>query len=316
MIYEYATTPANDPKGPRVCLIRQQPGEYRDFTGLPLVCKAVHKEYTTISTTLTRNPNVTVYAEDVSAYIQKFYPGRNLSFEPGDMCISYTAYGQTADGSKQQSPQLDLSSLIQLQGRRLRLRISFLCYLQTKANPKPMYWDQLTNDFNRLFCSKPCPGPEMPGARTLPTALGLTSMYFCYKPDYKLFVTTLWPQPILTLEPEQPAIIFKVQFTANKHPSFPFAQPWRSSSTTTKLAHTIWHVGAQAAFINSDPVANNAYDVDGMDHFLANTGLYSTRAYAWCLNIQRDEGGSQELDPFNDVHDGGEPVANFVDDIP
>ncbi|KAL5433981.1 hypothetical protein PMIN05_008020 [Paraphaeosphaeria minitans] len=91
LVYSYTVTPLHDPDYGRVYLGRQRLGEYRAFTGLPLVCKAIYKEYTA---TLTRNTTVAVRAEDVGAYIETAHPDRNDALKHGDIQVSYIAHGR------------------------------------------------------------------------------------------------------------------------------------------------------------------------------------------------------------------------------
>jgi hypothetical protein len=276
----------HDPQSDRVCLIRQKPGEYRDFTGLPLVCKTIHKEYTT---TLARNTTVNVLAEDVSAYIDTFYPNRDAELQHGDLQVSYIAYGKPVFGSslcnifELKSSKLDVVPLLSLQHILPWVRVSFLCYRQSFINVKPMRWHQLTDDFNDLFSAKPVQGPALPGADPrciLPRVFG----YLEDRTNYELTVSSRWPNPGDKTS-YHPAIIFSIKYNAAKNPDLPFSEHWRNKSELKRLAHTFWNVDKLAALADD---VEPRYDRYNMMALLHRTGLGHVRASQWFVNFQRE----------------------------
>ncbi|KAJ4349523.1 uncharacterized protein N0V89_008139 [Didymosphaeria variabile] len=292
MIYSYATTPVHDPQGGRVCLIHQEPGEYRDFTGLPHVCKTIHKEYTT---TLVRNTMVTVRAEEVSVYVDTFYSDRDGALKYGDLRVIYTAYGEPLVGSslcenfKHESRNLDVLQLLEVQFRLPRMRVAFLCYMLSFANKEPMLWHDLTEDFNELFSAIPVGGPSQPGADYLPSILPAMVGYFANRTDYELSVSSRWPKPSDQLS-YYPAIVFNVK-------------------TLLPHSHTFWNVDEVIELEEVRP----RYDIYKMMTFLFQTDLHERWAEEWFLNFQLDTRSHTNDAPINFM---GDHTSPHVDDAP
>ncbi|KAF2438176.1 hypothetical protein P171DRAFT_505121 [Karstenula rhodostoma CBS 690.94] len=292
MIYAYAVTSIHDPDGGRVCLVRQKPGEFRDFTGLPLVCKTIQKEYTIA---VTRNTSVIIRAEEAGRYIETFYPDRDNALKQGDIQISYVTYGEPHfagidpnDNATRESFKLDVLQLLQLQCRLPWMRVSFLCYCRSFINDKPMWWDQLTDDFNELFSAAPVQGPVLPGAGPLPSILPGMVDYFANKTDYEISVNSRWPKPAHTLSgyDYHPAIVFNVKFNASKNPDMPFSEHWRNKSDLKRLAQTFWVVDEMIEV--EEDRAFPRYNIDDMCALLHRTGVDNRGASEWFINLQRD----------------------------
>ncbi|KAL1610668.1 hypothetical protein SLS60_002338 [Paraconiothyrium brasiliense] len=307
MIYSYATTPVHDPQGDRVCLIRQKPGEYRDFTGLPHVCKKIYTEYTA---TLARNTTVTVRAEDVSVYVDTFYADHDGALKYGDLQITYTAYGEPLVGSslceniKYESSKLDVLQLLRLQTRLRQMRVSFECYLLSFRFDKPIYWDDLTKDFNDLFSAKPVQGPAPRGVDCVTSILPAMVGYFADKTYYELSVSARWPKPGHNLS-YLPAIVFHVNYDPMRNPNLPFTEHWLSRNAHDTLAHTFWSVDEVIELEAARP----RYDIYNMMAFLVQNGFYGREADDWFLNFQLKYAGSNANDtPTNapEITEGNE----------
>ncbi|OAG00026.1 uncharacterized protein CC84DRAFT_1180852 [Paraphaeosphaeria sporulosa] len=290
LIYSYAVSSPHNPDAGRVYLIRQKQGEYRDFTGLPLVCNAMYKEYTS---TLVQNTTVTVRAEDVNEYIGNFYADRDGALKHGDMQVSYIAYGRPVawdviDVASRFSFKLDVSQLLKLQCRLPRMRVSFLCYSQTFINKEPMYWTQMTEDFNELFSAAPIYGPTLPGAGPIPSILPGMVEYFEDKTDYELSVNACWPQPGHTsaTSHHRPAVVFDIKFDASKNPDMPFSEHWRNRSELKRLADTPWNVDEMLEL--EEDLITPRFDIDQMWTLLHQTGLYNMGVSDWFLNFNRE----------------------------
>ena len=285
MVYGYATTAAHDPRSDRVSLLRQKPGEYRDFTGLPLVCKTIHKEYTT---TLSRNTKVTVSAEDVSAYVAAFYPNQGGTLDEGDLRVAYTAYGELTMMAGSffnervfKSPKLNLMQLLELQRRLPRMQVSFLCYMLSKVNSKPMYWNLLTADFNRLFSAKVAEGPLLLGAPPLPFVLPEMGTKFTRRTGCELSLASRWPKPGSEGSP-RPAVVLNVEFDASKNLDLPFAEKPLDKVGLEMITKTFWSVDeiCQTTDIYSPSHKQEICDL------IHETALCCTLSSEWFLNFR------------------------------
>lgn len=277
---------------------RQKRREYDGFTGLPLVCKTIQKEYTA---TLTRNTTVAVSAEDFSAYIETYYPDRDDALKQGDVLVSYTTFGQPIEEkidsiAGRESFKLDVSQLLQLQRRLPWMRVSFICYSCSFLVKKPMYWNELTEDFNNLFSATPVHGPTLPGAGPIPSIVPQLVDYFASRTEYELSVNSRWPKPgqpssnsrypFGLLFDHLPAIIFNIKFNASESPDLPFSEHWRNTSKLKRIAHPFWNVDEMFE-VDEDRIMPH-YDEHKMWELLNQTRLCYTGADVWFIRFHRE----------------------------
>ena len=243
MVYDYATTPVHDSRAGRVAIIRQKPGEYRDFTGLPYVCKTIHKEYTT---RISLNTKVTIRAEDIEQFIDVFYPTKGGKLKAADLRVIYTVYGKigsldgfSTDSKAVQSPELNLVPLLKLPQRLSEVQISFLCYIWHEIADKPVYWDVMTKDFNNILGTQPMQGPVLLDQPPLPHAPPLITRYFAARTHCELSIAPRWPQPDSTSP--CPAMVLNIRFRAQSNMDFPFSGA-RDRPVRRTLVQTLWGV--------------------------------------------------------------------------
>lgn len=178
-------------------------------------------------------------------------------------------------------PRLDLVQLLELQRRLPRMQVSFHCYVLSKANSKPIYWDMMTEDLNDMFSAKVAEGPLVAGAPPLPFVQPRISKLFANRSGYELSLVSRWPVPG-SWKTSYPAIVLNVGYDASKDSDFPFAQKPSSKDDLKATAETLWSVDEICATTDE----NSPSHKQEIMFFIYRTGLCCTLANEWFLNFR------------------------------